>query len=210
MSVVTAPAGDREPDAGTGGPRQRNRERRRAIFAALHDSVIACGYNRATLSDIAARANMSPSHLLYYFKGKDDILEQYFAGVADRLLEQLEKHRHEEPKRRIDHVADIWFRSRAAALTEIGFMLECFGAAVHDERLRQTKTAFDMRCKAYLADMFAEAATPEHSSEDAAEVVYALMIGLRSAVYFDDTLALETAQRIFTDTARRLAGIPAG
>src|SRR3974377_650880 len=58
----------------------RGDKRRRGIFQALHDCVIAQGYAKTTLADIARAAGMSPSHLLYYFPGRDAILEQTFAA----------------------------------------------------------------------------------------------------------------------------------
>ena len=59
----------------------RGDERRRRIFKSLHDCIIRKGYVKTSLADIADGAGMSPSHLLYYFNGKEDILEQYFATV---------------------------------------------------------------------------------------------------------------------------------
>ena len=45
------------------------------------------------------------------------------------------------------------------------------------------------------------------SAEDCAEVSYAMLIGLRSAVYFDDNLELADARRLFKTTMSSLAGI---
>ena len=86
-------------------------------------------------------------------------------------------------------------------------MLECFGAAVNDEVLRATKADFDMRCKAYLFDIFESSpAIFVGSAKDAAELAYALMIGLRSAVYFDDDIDLEDAHRLFVNSMMRMCG----
>ena len=68
----------------------RGDQRRRRIFKSLHDCILAQGYVKTTLADIAKRADMSASHLLYYFKGKEDILEQYFQTVAERFTEKLD------------------------------------------------------------------------------------------------------------------------
>ena len=64
----------------------RGHQRRRRIYKALHHCIINKGYVKTTLADIAKAAGMSPSHLLYYFKGKEDILELYFATVSERFL----------------------------------------------------------------------------------------------------------------------------
>ena len=44
------------------------------------------------------------------------------------------------------------------------------------------------------------------NSKDAAEISYALMIGLRSAVYFDDDIDLPDAHRLFLSTMLAMCG----
>lgn len=186
----------------------RGDQRRRTIFKALHDCILAKGYTRTTLNDIAADAGMTPSHLLYYFKGKEAILEQYFDEVAVRFLAQFERFEGLELAEHVIALADFWFLSPRSTRKEIGFMLECFGAAVNDDILRVTKADFDRQCKRHLADLFAKAPSLSAASEtDAAETCYALMIGLRSAVYFDENIGLEDAHRLFLGHIRAMTGL---
>lgn len=186
----------------------RGNERRRRIYRSLHDCIITKGYVKTTLADIAASAGMSPSHLLYYFKGKEDILEQYFAAVSVRFLERIEEFSQQPAEEQIQLLADFWFKGETSTKTEIGFMLECFGAAVHDEELKVTKAEFDRRCKGYLIKIFDAAQAPLiKSSKDAAEVAYSMMIGLRSAVYFDDDIDLADAHRLFQATFKGMCGL---
>jgi hypothetical protein len=87
-------------------------------------------------------------------------------------------------------------------------MLECFGVAVHDKVLKREKSELDERCKAYLADLFRE--TPRgfvSSAEDSAEVAYAILIGLRTAVYFDERIGLPEAHRLFRTAMLNIAGL---
>jgi len=44
------------------------------------------------------------------------------------------------------------------------------------------------------------------SARDCAEVSYAMLIGLRSAVYFDDDIELVDAHRLFKNTMSSMAG----
>lgn len=185
----------------------RGNERRRRIFRALHDCTLQRGYARTTLADIAAAAEMSPSHLLYYFRGKDDVLEQYFESVAVRFSRRLDELESASSAQKIDGLADIWFRGEASTRQEIGFMLECFGAAVNDDVLRGTKADFDRRCKAFLGVVFAQSQNVfMGNARDASETAYALMVGLRSAVYFDD-FHLEDAHRLFRESLRTMADL---
>lgn len=186
---------------------RRGDQRRRRIFKSLHDNILARGYVKTTLAEIAEGADMSASHLLYYFKGKEDILEQYFANVSVRFLERIDGFSVQPPQQQIQSLADFWFKGETSTVEEIGFMLECFGAAVNDDRLRVTKAEFDDRCKAHLAGIFAQSPSVfMQEAEDAAEIAYALMIGLRSAVYFDDDIGLGDAHRLFLSTVRAMCG----
>lgn len=151
---------------------------------------------------------MTASHLLYYFKGKEDILEQYFQNVSVRFLERIETFGGHGTEEQIDLLADFWFKGETSTRQEIGFMLECFGAAVNDDVLKVTKADFDARCKAYLVDLFDGAGESLFTnSRDAAELAYSMMIGLRSAVYFDDDITLEHAHRLFRQALFRMSGL---
>ena len=194
----------------------RGASRRRKIFRALHDCVLAQGYYRTTLAEIAKAADMRPSHLLYYFNGKEDILEQYFQVVAESFVTRLASFEDAEHEERILLLADFWFRGETSTVEEIGFMLECFGAAVHDAELRQTKTEFDRYCKAHLVKLFTNAPANrslrqrrDKVAQDHAEICYSMMIGLRSAVYFDANLALADAYQLFLTNVRNMCGYPA-
>ena len=198
------------PPAATPRRDTRGEKRRRRIYKSLHDCIISKGYVKTTLADIAEGAGMSASHLLYYFNGKEAILEQYFANVAVRFLERIEAFAQHPAEQQVQLLADFWFKGETSTSLEIGFMLECFGNAVNDDILRITKADFDSRCKAHLASIFACA--PQlllADARDSAEIAYSMMIGLRSAVYFDDDISLERAHTLFTETVNRMSGFSA-
>lgn len=189
-------------------PDSRGDKRRRRIFRSLHDCILEKGYVKTTLADVAQGAGMSASHLLYYFKGKEDVLEQYFENVSVQFVHRLDEMAKLPTRDQIEALADFWFRGETSTRKEIGFMLECFGAAVNDHVLRVTKAEFDSRCKSFLVQIFADAPTLfMPTAKDAAELAYALMIGLRSAVYFDDDIDLEGAHSLFLGTMLRLTGL---
>jgi len=183
----------------------RGSERRRSILNALHDCVIEKGYAKTTLADVARVAEMSPSHLLYYFRGKDAILEYYFEDMAERLLERIDGFRTERPERQIDLLAELFFAGKGMSTSEIGFMLECFGAAVHDEQLHREKSELDRTFKKYLEALFQQTLRGADSARDTAETAYAMLIGLLTAAFFDDRLGLPKAHRLFRAEMLRLA-----
>jgi AcrR family transcriptional regulator len=187
-------------------PALRGGKRRADIFRALHDCVIARGYARTTLAEVAQFAGMSPSHLLYYFPGKDAILEEYFADVARRIVERIGGFRAESPERQLALLADLFFGGRKVSKSEIGFMLECFGVAVHDPVLNREKSELDRFIKDYLRELFEHMPGGRARARDAAEVAYAMLVGLRTAEYFDERLSPEHARRLFHAEMLRLSG----
>jgi len=180
-------------------------KRRDSIFMALHDCIIEQGYPRTSLADVARAAGMSPSHLLYYFSGKDAILAQYFAHVTNRIRTRLESFRTEPPERQIELLATFFFVGRGITKAEIGFMLECFGVAVHDPELHRQKTELDRYVKAYMRELFAQSPCGQPKAAESAEVAYALLVGLRTAAYFDESLAPQQALEIFRGEMLRIA-----
>jgi AcrR family transcriptional regulator len=186
----------------------RGENRRKLIFRSLHDCIIKKGYSKTTLVDIAESAGMSPSHLLYYFKGKDAILEDYFQRVALQIIARLDKFREHPPEEQIDLLTELFFSGGGITKSEIGFMLECFGVAVNDKVLRKEKAELDVQCKEYLTELLSQTPRPLISSaEDCAEICYAMLIGLRSSVFFDDNINLATAHRLFHSSISGIAGI---
>lgn len=181
-------------------------KRRQLILAAFHECIIDQGFAKTTLRDVAKGAGMTASHLLYYFSGKDAILEQYFEDVSQTIVERLESFAPEAPDRQIDLLADLFFAGKGITRSEIGFMLECFGVAVHDRQLRNHKKKLDRYCKNYLKELFLRAPGARGTPEDAAEIGYSLLVGLRTAAYFDPQLKLSRAQRLFHDELTILAG----
>jgi AcrR family transcriptional regulator len=184
-------------------------KRRQLILAAFHECIIEQGYAKTTLRDVAKGAGMSASHLLYYFPGKSAILEQFFENVSQTIVERLESFAPDAPDRQLELLSELFFAGKSITRSEIGFMLECFGVAVHDKQLRNHKKKLDRYCKNYLRDLFLQTPGGRESAEDAAEIGYSLLIGLRTAAYFDPQLKLSRAQRLFHDELTDLAGISA-
>lgn len=185
----------------------RGDQRRSRILEAFHDCIIDKGYAKTTLRDVARAAGISASHLLYYFPGKDSILEHYFDEVAVRIVERIESFRANDPERQIALLSDLFFAGKGITRSEIGFMLECFGVAVHDKKLRKQKRKLDRICKAYLAELFTRLPLGPDRSEARAEIAYASLIGLRTAAYFDKRVTLSMARQLFHEEMLSLSGV---
>ena len=187
-------------------PESRGDKRRVQILSAFHDCIISKGYAKTTLRDVAQTAGMSASHLLYYFSGKDTLLEHYFDNVAQAIVERIESFRTEATERQFELLADLFFAGKGITRDEIGFMLECFGVAVHDKQLHRDKTELDRFCKSYLQELFKQSPCGSSRARAYAEISYAMLIGLRTAAYFDERLGLPRARRLFNEEMLNLAG----
>ena len=169
----------------------------------------AKGYAHTSLNDVAAAAGMSPSHLLYYFPGKQAILEMYFRAAERTILTEVTAHARKPPEARIEYIASFffggWIRSRGDQRTA----LELFTQAAHHKTLRQIRSRFDRRIKAYLADIFRRCPRVISASpNDAAQEAYGLLVGLVATSYFDERLTLGRARSLFHAGLCRLAGLP--
>jgi AcrR family transcriptional regulator len=191
----------------TAMPESRGDKRRVQILSAFHDCIISKGYAKTTLRDVAQTAEMSASHLLYYFSGKDTLLEHYFDNVAQTIVERIESFRTEAAERQFELLADLFFAGKGITRDEIGFMLECFGVAVHDKQLHRDKTELDRFCKSYLQELFEQSPCGSSRARAYAEISYAMLIGLRTAAYFDERLGLPRARRLFNEEMLNLAGL---
>ncbi len=165
------------------------------------------GYAATSLSDIARKAGMTPSHLLYYFQGKSEILNAYWEATAAIVLERLREIESEPIERRLDLLGDTFFSGVVATHADVGVVLEFFGLAVHDKDLYRTKADFDREIKIWLAKLLSQCPRPLGALLDAAaEAAYSLLVGLCTAAYFDERLGFPEARAIFLMSLRGVAG----
>ena len=184
--------------------------RRGGILAALYDLICERGYARTSLSDLAAAAGMSPSHLLYYFESKEAVLEELFEVCAQRMLRGVLSLPADDPATQCDALAGYFFADEVMTRRDVGFMLELFGLATHDPRLRRIKANFDGQMRAYLTALFRR--TPRLagvSAADAAEIALATVVGLLTGAYFDETLEPARGRALFHAVLSHLAGFDA-
>ena len=151
--------------------------KRKRILEALHRCIIAKGYAKTTLAEIATEAELYPSHVLYYFEGKEAILEYYFTQISALFRRRLNSFKDEAPSEKIKSLTDFFFADNVVT---------------------------------YLADMFKD--TPCNfvlGARASAEIAYAILIGLRTAVYFDDSVDLKEARGLYLDAMLKISGLEA-
>jgi AcrR family transcriptional regulator len=183
------------------------KSRRQQIVAALCERMLARGFAATTLADVARAAHMTPSHLLYYFKGKEEILNACFEAVTAQIMTGLAALDEAPRAERLTRVADFFFGGKLLDKNDLAITIEFFGLAVHDKGLHTTKAQFDHMVKAWLAHTFAAVGCrPRLSAEDAAETAYATIVGLSTSAFFDERLGFPLARALLRDSLHNLAG----
>lgn len=186
-------------------------DRRQAISRALYECITDQGYANTTLTDVASRAGMSPSHVGYYFADKADILVHYTRWLCDRIVAgfpALDPAR--PPADLIDDVAAFCFDEGQPNTEFLGVVQELSGLAVHDEALREIKSQHTQRWQRFLQTLFDTVPpVPGLDARDAARIAHALLAGLDTNTVFDPTLSRGAAQQLFRETLRTITGLDA-
>lgn len=186
-------------------------DRRHAISRSLYSCITEQGYANTTLTDIAERAGMTPSHVGYYFDDKAAILLHYTRDLCERIVAgfpTLDADR--SAGQLIDDVVAFCFGEGQPNTEFLGVVQELSGLAVHDEALREIKSQHTQQWQCFLQTLF-DTITPVAGldTRDASRITHALLAGLDTNTVFDPTLTRATAQQLFRETIRTLAGLDA-
>ena len=171
---------------------QKSSERRAAIGRALYKSIRQKGFAQTKLQDIAELADMTPSHVRYYFDGTRDILKWYFAETCKQFTAQAEELLATASADPIAALAESYFPEVSRRRATLGVFLELRALALHDTQLYAQVRQHDRSQIDILAAILAPVCR-KPCRVSAAEIAYSLAQGL----YMGETL-----QRFDTLTAR--------
>jgi AcrR family transcriptional regulator len=170
-------------------------DRRRAIVRALHRCIREKGFAATSLTDIALRARMSPSHIRYYYEGKDAILREYFSQLCGDLLQQIRAIPFNDPEAWLKHFARFHFGNPRISQSGLAVIVEIFGVAMHDPEMKSIKLAFDETMLTILESFFERVGcAPGLTPRVAAQLARAMDIGLKYATAFAETEPEELEQ----------------
>src|SRR5437870_1956408 len=89
--------------------RDRKRDRRPEIVAALYSTMLRKGFSHTSLTDLAKSAGMSLSHLLYYFSSKEQVLAALALTAMEHQWESMDVHLNDPSEDRLRALADYNF-----------------------------------------------------------------------------------------------------
>jgi AcrR family transcriptional regulator len=185
-----------------------NSDRRIVILRALWRLILKKGYANTSLTDIARKARISPSHLVYYFRTKEAILLELYRALFQALLSRITTHGDEPPAEQCERLASYAFLEPAMPLSDRSIVLELIGLAVHNPRLRRSTFDYAEKMLAYLRELFAK--TPrafDLSSDDAANLATSLWSGLLTNSYYHKEFDRSRARELFRRHLLMLAGL---
>lgn len=209
--MAKTPAG-RKAATGVKRPGTReiqNEERRRSILRALYACIRKKGFTKSSLTDIALEAGMSPSHIRYYFNGKNAILESYLEQTCQQILDQIRAIDTSDPLKWFEDFTEYFIGNPWITPARLSVMVEIFGISVHDGELRRIKANYDQEIRAILQRFFEQVGcTRSLEPIDAAEVTQAIEAGLKYNIVFKEEFDPAHARRVFVSAVRELTGAP--
>ncbi len=184
-------------------------ERHRSIFRALYNCIRKKGFTRSSLTDIALEAGMSPSHIRYYFDGKNSILESYLEQTCEQILAQIRAIDVSDPLHWFEDFTEFFVGNPWITPARMSVMVEIFGISVHDAELRQIKARYDQEIRQILERFFEQVGCKRSlGPADAAEITQAIESGLKYTVVFKEEFDHVHAREVFVKAVRELTGAP--
>ena len=157
----------------------KSKERRARILDALRRCILRKGYSATSFNELAQEADMSPSHVFYYFRGKDAVLRELYREVAERLVARVATHRGEPPEDQFRIMSAFAFAGEVFSHEERLVFTELIGQSMHNPSIRDIRDELTTAIGQYLTDVFESCPrAPGLSAEDAGLVAAALGTGL--------------------------------
>ncbi len=178
------------------------------ILRALWRLILQKGYASTSLTDVARKARITPSHLVYYFPTKEAILLKLYRTLFNALLSGITTHKNDPPLQQCDRLASYVFLEPVMPLADRSIALELIGLAVHNPRLRRSTLEYADRMIGYLRELFAK--TPRSfglSAEDAALLAASTWSGLLTNSYYYKGFDRSHARALFRQMLLMLAGL---
>jgi len=189
-------------------PIGKSDDRRGRIALALDDCIREKGFAGTSLTDIAIKAQMSPSHIRYYFESKEQILEFYLAAICDQLIRDITAIPKKTPLQWAKHFTAYFIANPELNREAVALMVEIFAVATHNPKLMKIKVDYDTFIRKTLADFFDWAGTIKGMQP--AEAAYRLWVfegGLKFNSMFQSDFSKAKAGKIFEHEMLRLAGL---
>ena len=182
--------------------RTQSSDRMTSIGRALYRCIREQGYANTKLQDIAKQADMTPSHVRYYFTGKQAILEWYFKETSQGYQAGMRQMVQSPPADPVAALAGAFVPESPKRRANLGVFIELRTLALHHAPLLKQLKAHD-RVQIGSIALLLEPVVGKTDPVAAAEIAYSLAQGL----YMGETLQrfeTRSAREYFSATLRAL------
>jgi len=183
-------------------------DRRGRIALAMDACIREKGYAATSLTDIAIKAHMSPSHIRYYFETREEILEFYLGAICDQIIVDIEAIPRKTPAQWMKDFIRYFINNPDMNRTTVMLLVEIFAVSAHNAKLMKIKVKYDNFVRKTFVDFFKWAGTaPGVDPDDAAYHLWALEGGMKFNSMFQTDFSKEKAGQLFESEIKRLAGL---
>ena len=154
-------------------------ERRTRILDGLRRCILRQGYSATSFNELAQEAGMSPSHVFYYFQGKDAVLQELYRDLAQRLLASVSLLQGQPAEEQFKTMSDYAFAGEVFSHDERLVFTELIGQSLHNPSVKELRDGLATSVVAYLTNVFESCERAKGlSADNAGFAASALGIGL--------------------------------
>ena len=122
---------------------------------------------------------MSPSHVFYYFQGKDAVLQELYRDLAQRLMASVSLLQGQPAEEQFKAMSDYAFAGEVFSHDERLVFTELIGQSLHNPSVKELRDGLATSVVAYLTNVFESCERAKGlSADNAGLAASALGIGL--------------------------------
>ena len=110
-------------------------QRRRQIMKAVMASIAEDGLERTTMRNVAQRAGVSTGTLAYYFRDKEDLVDQALLDASEQYMERFRTELRPSGPASLEYLVE---RFLSPDNTDAAFVLQMIEVGLHNSQLRGT------------------------------------------------------------------------
>lgn len=184
--------------------------RRAQMLAATLACIIERGFPETRISDVAARAGVSPALVIYYFKTKDDLLAEAMRHSEDIWYAEMARRTSSLPTAaaRLEEVVAMTCLPTGEGPFEESWALwlDLWAQAARDAQVRRVREEFDEHFRATIREIVGDGIKAGEftavDADDFAVAFAALLDGFAVQIALEDPVV--SAERAF-ELAMRIA-----
>ncbi|MYK27599.1 MAG: TetR/AcrR family transcriptional regulator [Gammaproteobacteria bacterium] len=181
---------------------------RREIALGLQKCIVEKGWAATKLNDIAAKAELVPSHVRYYFPNKEEMLTYRFAELCDEFAFRVYLLDRSSPIVWFQQFGYLAFNENPRWKEVLLVLMEMNVAVFHSERMSRIKVEADQRILREFEDQLSKLTLAANLTPSAAaQLAFATMMGLMTNEVFESGPSVAEARSLFFASLESITGL---